>query len=91
MNKFDERTVIVIDTRNYKSSYSEQTPFKALVRDIYENEITVTSLETGKKYELYYNQILETMDIEEIKYMLSGGKYGSFEDNKLIKEGKFFK
>lgn len=91
MSRFDERTVIVIDTSNYKSSYSEPTPFKALVKDIYEREITVTSLETGKKYELYYNQILETMSIEEIKYMLSGGEYGGYENNKLIKEGKFFK
>lgn len=91
MNKFDERTVIVLDTGNYKESYSEPTPFKAIVKDIYDNEIWVVSLITGKEYELYYYQILETMDIEEIKYMLSGGTYGCFEESKLLKKGEFFK
>lgn len=87
LKPFDERTVIVLDTSNYKESYSEPTPFKAKVKDIYDNEIWVVSLATGKEYELYYYQILETMDIEEIKYMLSGGEYGGFED----KKGEFFK
>lgn len=91
MKRFDERTVIVLDTSNYKNSYSEKVPFKATVGTIYDNEIWVTSLVTGKKYKLYYFQILESMDIEEIKYMLAGGEYGEFEYNKLIKEGKFFK
>lgn len=91
LKPFDERTVIVLDTGNYKESYSEPTPFKATVKDIYDNEIWVVSLATGKEYELYYYQVLETMDIEEIKYMLSGGEYGGFEDSKLIKKGEFFK
>lgn len=73
-NKFDERTVIVIDNGNYNSTYAEPTPFKAIVEQIYENEIWVRSITTEKVYELYYNQILETMDIDEIKFMLGGGE-----------------
>lgn len=79
MNKFDERTVIVLDTSNYKDSYSEKTPFKAIVEQIYDNEIWVKSIETGKEYELYYNQILEATHIDEIKFMLSGGEYGMYD------------
>lgn len=78
MKQFDERTVIVLDNGNYKSSYAEKTPFKAIVEQVYENEICVKSLATNKKYELYYSQILETMDIDEIKFMLGGGEYGMF-------------
>jgi len=91
MKKFDERVVIVLDNGNYKSSYAEKCPFKAIVKDVYEREIVVTSITTGKEYELYYSQILETMEIDEIKYMLSGGEYGGYDDSKLVKEGKFFK
>ena len=75
-DKFDERTVIVIDTGNYKASYSEKIPFKAIVKDIYDNEIWVESIVTGKLYELYYNQILESMNIEEIKSLLNLDNYG---------------
>ena len=82
MNKFDERTVIVLDTSNYKNSYSEKTPFKAVVEQIYDNEIWVKSVETGKQYELYYNQILEAMDIDEIIFMLGGGDYGMYDYKK---------
>lgn len=66
MSRFDERTVIVLDTSNYKKDYSEKVPFKALVKEVYDNEVIVTSINTGKEYELYYNQILESMHIEEI-------------------------
>jgi len=79
MSKFDERTVIVLDNSNYISSYAEKCPFKAIVTDVYENEIQVKSVETDKEYELYYSQILETMEIDEIKFMLSGGEYGMWE------------
>lgn len=86
MNKrdyiFDERTVIVLDTSNYKDSYSEKTPFKAVVEQNYDNEIWVKSIETGKQYELYYNQILEAMDIDEIIFMLDGGDYGMYDYKK---------
>lgn len=68
--KFDERTVIVLDNANYKADYAEKVPFKAIVEQVYDNEIWVKSLETGKQYELYYSQILETMDIGEIEFML---------------------
>lgn len=91
MERFNGLTVIVLDNSNYKSSYAEKCPFKAIVTYVYENEIEVTSVETGKEYELYPNQILEAMDIYEIKFMLNGGKYGGYENSKLIKEGKFFK
>lgn len=78
-NKFEERTVIVIDNGNYNSKYAEQTPFKAelyLVTDY--PCYWVRSLETGKNYELYANQILEFLDIEEIRFYLKGGEYGDF-------------
>ena len=83
MTKFDERTVIVLDTSNYKDSYSEKTPFKAVVEQIYDNEIWVKSVETGKQYELYYTQILEAMDIDEIIFMLGGGDYGMYDYKKI--------
>lgn len=38
MSRFDERTVIVIDTGNYKKSYAEKVPFKAIVEHVYDNE-----------------------------------------------------
>lgn len=91
MKKFDERVVIVLDNGNCKSSYAEKCPFKAIVKDVYEREIAVTSITTGQEYELYYSQILETMEIDEIKYMLSGGEYGGYDDSKLVKQDKFFK
>ena len=72
-----DNTVIVIDTSNYKTSYSEEVPFKAIVTDKTKHEVTVISIATGKEYELYYDQILEGMDIEEIKKMINVNKYGS--------------
>lgn len=74
---FDERTVIVLDLGNYKPSYREKTPFKAVAEQVLDNEVWVRSIVTGKQYELYYSQILETMDIEEIAFYLKGGEYGS--------------
>jgi hypothetical protein len=78
MEKFDERIVIVLDNSNYKSDYAEKLPFKAIVEQIYDNEVWVKSLVTGKQYELYYSQILETMDIEEIRFMLKMDEYGMY-------------
>lgn len=43
---------------------------------VYDSNIWVESLVTGKLYELYYNQILESMNIEEIKSLLNLDNYG---------------
>ena len=71
-----DNVVIVIDNSNYKASYAEKVPFKAKVENKYDNEIIVKSLKTGKEYELYYTQILEALDIEEIIKILDLSKYG---------------
>lgn len=73
----EENIVIVVDTSNYKSSYSEKVPFKAKITDIYDSTIWVKSITTHKTYELYFNQILEFLDIKEIKLMLDLTKYGN--------------
>lgn len=70
-------TVIVVDNSNYKAEYAEKVPFKAKVIDKTETEIWVKSLKTGKKYELYYTQVLEAMDIEDINKLLDLSKYGT--------------
>lgn len=50
--------VTVIDTGNYKASYSEPVPFKARVSEITPHPcVWVVSLETKKLYELYLDQI----------------------------------
>ena len=74
----EDNIVIVVDTGNYKASYSENVPFKAKVKEKLDNEIWVISLATGKEYELYYNQILEGLTIDEIAIMLDLNKYGSW-------------
>ena len=79
MEKCKGSTVIVIDTGNYKSSYSEAVPFKARVVDLYDHEVLVESLDTNKEYELYHDQVLELLDIEEIKVMLNLKNYGNWE------------
>ena len=78
MEKYRDNTVIVIDTGNYKSSYSEAVPFKARVVDLYDHEVLVKSLTTNKEYELYHDQVLELLDIKEIKVMLDLKKYGDW-------------
>lgn len=77
MEKLQDNTVIVVDTSNYKASYSEDVPFKALITQKYDNELWVKSLTTGKEYELYYDQILEGLEIEEIANMINMLKYGA--------------
>ena len=72
----EDNIVIVVSNDNYKSSYAEKVPFKAKVKEKLDNEIWVTSLVTGKEYELYYSQILEALNIEEIIKMLDMSKYG---------------
>lgn len=69
--------VIVVDTSNYKASYSEPIPFKASVVHKDEGEITITvqSLDTGKEYELYFDQLLEYLDADEIKKLIDLSKY----------------
>lgn len=71
-----DNIVIVVDNGNYKSSYAEKVPFRAKVKKKFINEIIVVSLETGKEYELYYNQILEYLDLDKIVKMLDLSKYG---------------
>jgi len=73
----EDNIVIVIDTSNYKASYSEKVPFKAIVTEKYDNELWVKSLTTNKEYELYYNQIIEGLDIEEIIKVIDLSKYGT--------------
>lgn len=70
----EDNIVIVIDTSNYKESYSEPIPFKAEVVNKYEKEICVISSTTGKEYELDYNQILEGLPIEQIKSLINVNK-----------------
>ena len=69
-----DNIVIIIDTGNYIASFAEPTPFRARVIDKYEKEIVVKSLETNKVYELYYFQILEYLDLEEIRELFKCGK-----------------
>jgi len=70
------KPLIVLDNGNYKSSYAEETPFLAAFIKEYDNNVVVVSLETGKEYELYKYQILEFLDIEEIKNIIDLKKYG---------------
>ena len=69
--------VIVIDVSNYKASYSESVPFTATL-DYCTDYPTceVISVITGKRYELYPNQILELMSEEQIKNIINLDKYG---------------
>jgi hypothetical protein len=66
-------TVIVIDNSNYWEGFREPCPFKARIIGFYESGILVLSentgvgYETGKGYELQPNQILDFLQIEEIK------------------------
>ena len=73
---FDERTVIVLDNSNYKAEYAEEVPFKARVIDVTDFTIDVVSLVTEKRYELYYTQILEALDIGIIKRLIDFKEYG---------------
>lgn len=71
------QVVIVIDTSNHKTSYFENTPFKAELYLITDHPcFWVRSLVTGKEYELYESQILEGLSIEEIYNLLDMSKYG---------------
>lgn len=68
-----DNIVIIIDTGNYKDSYAEPTPFRARIIDKYDNCVVVKSMETNKEYELYYYQVLEFLDLEEIKELIKCG------------------
>ncbi len=68
--------VIVLDLANYKASYGEEVPFKAEITKTIGGNIWVKSIITEKEYELYSHQILELMDIEEIKNLIDLSKYG---------------
>lgn len=67
--------VIVIDLGNYKSEYSEEVPFKAKIINIIDDveggfSAWVKSLSTGNRYELYFHQILEALDISVIRTII---------------------
>ena len=72
-----DNLVIVVDTSNYKATYSEDVPFKAIVKEKFDLTIWVKSITTGKEYELYYNQILEGLEMEDIVKLLDLSKYGA--------------
>ena len=72
-----DNLVIVVDTSNYKTTYSENVPFKAIVTEKFDLTIWVKSITTGKEYELYYNQILEGLEMEDIVKLLDLSKYGT--------------
>ena len=75
---FDERTVIVLDVGNYQREFQEPVPFKATCIDTsYAGMLSVISLDTGREYELYDNQVLETLDIEEIQKLINLKNYGN--------------
>jgi hypothetical protein len=69
--------VIVVDTGNYKASYSEEVPFTAnLYKTTDYPTCWVRSVVTGKEYELYSNQILELMEEKNIKKLINLKEYG---------------
>lgn len=69
--------VIVLDTSNYKASFSENVPFKAELYLITDYPCYwVRSLVTGQEYELYFHQILETLEIEQISNLIDMSKWG---------------
>jgi hypothetical protein len=69
--------VIVVNNSNYDPSYAETVPFKAVVEDSVGTTVWVKSTVTGKTYELYPEQMLEGLEIEQIKAMLDVSKYNS--------------
>jgi hypothetical protein len=71
----EDNIVIVIDTSNYKVSLSEDLPFKAKVINKYDINTVVKSKTTGKEYELYDHQMIEGLDIEQIKILINMSKY----------------
>lgn len=77
MIKLEDNIVIVLDVSNYKSEYGKSVPFKAKVTDKYNDEIWVKSLDTGKEYDLYYDQILEALEIDQIIKLLNMNEYGN--------------
>ncbi len=78
MNRYIKDIVIVVDLGQYKSSYQESVPFKAIVVQVHKDECVLYSLATDKEYTVYHSQILETMDIEEIKTLLDVRSFGEY-------------
>lgn len=70
-----DNLVIVIDTSNYKSTYAESVPFKATVAWKFDSTLTVNSITTGKEYELYYDQILEGLEMSDIIKLIDLSKH----------------
>lgn len=71
-----DNIVIVIDTSNYIKEYAEKAPFKAVMfPPLCDGSIWIKSVVTGKEYELYSNQILEMLEINEIEELLNLNKY----------------
>lgn len=71
----EDNIVIVLDLSNYKESFKEDVPFKAKVIDKYDINTVVKSQTTGKEYELYDHQIIEGLEIEDIKNLINIDKY----------------
>lgn len=74
----EDNIVIVLDLGNYRSEFQEKVPFKAKVYEKYDSEVWVRSLKTGREYEIYYNQVLEALEIEEIKMLINLSEYGNY-------------
>ena len=68
--------VIVIVISNYKIQSNEEVPFKAKIISKYNTNIVVKSQTTYKEYILHDHQILEGLEIEEIKNFFDMIKYG---------------
>lgn len=73
----EDNVVIVLDNSQYIADYAETTPFKAKVFHKYNNTIEVVSLLTDKLYELYYYQILESLETDEIIKLINLDEYGT--------------
>lgn len=71
-----DNVVIVVDNSNYKNIFAEKCPFKGIVEDNCDSTIWVRSIETGKLYELYPHQILESLSMDEITKIIDLSKYG---------------
>lgn len=71
-----DNIVICLDLGQYKTEYQEEVPFMAHVEDTYEHECIIKSLNTGKEYEVYYSQLMEGQDKEDIKKLINLDNYG---------------
>lgn len=69
------QTIIVIDLGNY--FIAEEVPFKAILKEITDYPCYwVQSNVTGKNYEVYETQILESFPEEDLKKLINLNNYG---------------